>query len=307
MLLKLIIFTLGLSRAFAAPLEFKTMSTAGILKNSVRIGIQNPDGAPVGDILFLPGFGDRLDNHGPLFEEWVKKGFRVISFDYPSHGGTTGSPLNFFSFRRLAKMVRAVEEFTRSEADRPLILSGWSIGGMIAARIASSDTLARPGRPIKGLILFAPAIATPFRVGEASSWLFPMGRVTSETLTHDPNPPHRGSIRPDTPLSVFPFPIFLKINTLFALNQKLPPSLPTLVFLSDAHEEKYVDMKRVELWLAWQRRVSADVKSVDLFGARHEIDNELTEFGSDYARVEAAKFAAQIAHNTACELALAKP
>lgn len=283
------------------------MASTGMLRNSIRVGIQNPAGVPLGDILFLPGFGDRLDNHGPLFEEWTKKGFRVISFDYPSHGETTGARLNFFTFRRLAKMVKAVEAFTRENADRPLILSGWSTGGMIAARIASADTLAKPERPIKGLILFAPAVATPSRVGDTSSWLYPTGRVTAETLTHDPNPPHRGPIRPETPLSTMPFPIFLKINSLFAFNQKLPPSIPTLVFLSDASEEKYIDLKRAELWLAWQRRVNADIKSIDLFGARHEIDNELEEFGGAYARTEAAKFAAQIVQNAACERALRAP
>ncbi len=58
---------------------------------SIRIGVAEPQGETHGDILFFIGFADRVDNHKPLFDAWTAAGFRVIAYDYPSHGETCGS------------------------------------------------------------------------------------------------------------------------------------------------------------------------------------------------------------------------
>src|SRR5262245_56662953 len=56
----------------------------------LRVGVAAPSGTPRGDFLYLHGFADRFDNHLPLFQTQVARGYRVIAFDYPSHGETCG-------------------------------------------------------------------------------------------------------------------------------------------------------------------------------------------------------------------------
>lgn len=91
----------------------------GLLK--LRVGELRPNGSPVGDVLYLHGFADRLDNHGPLFEAWTTAGLRVTSFDLPSHGENSGirNKIDLYSFDELTALNKHVERVTREEDRRP--------------------------------------------------------------------------------------------------------------------------------------------------------------------------------------------
>ena len=91
------------------------------------------------DMLFLIGFGDRADNHGPLFNLMNEQGIRVISFDYPSHGESQCSNINLESFTSLSFLAQEIEEKTRENINRPLFLSGWSTGGLLALRMIQQN------------------------------------------------------------------------------------------------------------------------------------------------------------------------
>lgn len=263
-----------------------------VYKNEVRVGIQEPDGLVTGDVLYIHGFGDRLDNHAPLFAEWNRAGLRVIAFDLPSHGLTRGTNLNIFTFTALAKMAAQVEAATREDSARPLILAGWSTGGLLAIRIVQAD-LASFSRPLAGMILFAPGVSVYSFVGQPSL-RYPIGEVTNGTLTHDPAPPHRGDANPKSPGSKIVFAIDLKINSLISQYESYPKNLPTLVLRSEGDGDVYADSSVLKTWIARQNLNGANIQDVGFFGARHEIDNETDEFGGTQARRISADFARQL-------------
>jgi alpha-beta hydrolase superfamily lysophospholipase len=107
----------------------------------------------------------------------VDNGFRVISFDLPSHGENSGllNEINLFPFTRLIDLLSSVERFTRILQSRPLILSGWSTGGLIVTRLVQSFS-ERLDRKVNGVILFTPGVSVHTLIGEN-------GFVTVRTLT----------------------------------------------------------------------------------------------------------------------------
>lgn len=256
----------------------------------VRVGILDPDGPPIGDILYFHGFSDRLDNHGPLFQAWARRGLRVIAFDYPSHGETKGTSLNLFTFKKLAQIAAAVERCTREDKKRPLLVSGWSTGGLLALRMIQSPNFEPLGRRPKGLILFAPGVSVRNFVGHPSL-RYPVGEITLDTLTHDPSPPHLGEISPKSPGSTLIFAAFLKLNSLLSQFQKIPIDLPVQIFVAGSEDDRYANSQTVLQWIHWQRQNGANIDAVEMPGARHEIDNESVEFGGPFARELAADFA----------------
>ena len=269
-----------------------------IFSEKIRIGIQDPEGTPVGDILYLHGFGDRLDNHGPLFDTWSNAGFRVISFDYPSHGETEGTSINLITFRRLAELAQTVERATRQDLQRPLLLAGWSTGGLLAIRMVQSLTFKSFERKPKGLILFAPGISVYTVVGKPS-FRYPLGEITTDSLTHDPVPPHRGDIKPKSPGSTPFFGATIKLNSFLSQIQSFPRNLPTLIFVAGGKDDQYANSDALKSWIAKQKADPLiNIFGVDVPGARHEIDNETSEYGGPSTRIISADFAKNVLTNT---------
>jgi len=111
-----------------------------------------PEGEPVGDILFLR---DSSENHLPLFQAWGKRGFRVIAIDLPSHGKTSGATLNWAESSGLSQYVaKFIEDPSiRPSSRRPLLLSGWSTGGLLALRMLRLNAFQKSAIKPSGLIL----------------------------------------------------------------------------------------------------------------------------------------------------------
>jgi pimeloyl-ACP methyl ester carboxylesterase len=260
----------------------------------IRVGVVEPQGDVVGDVLFFPGFADRLDNHRPLFEEWSRAGLRVISFDYPSHGESCGSSLATYGIRDLAHIASYVEGITLQDPRRPLFLAGWSTGGLVATRIAQDPGSYRPSRDLAGLILLAPGVAVHALVGD---W----GHVTTETLTRNPAPPHYGTITPQSPLSVPTFATNLLVNAKLAFHALLPSSLPTLVVVGDDTGDKYARTPKIKDWIVKQRAVDPQrpLAAVQCVGGFHELDNEPEPMGGAVRDVVAAFPRAALAGTTA--------
>jgi alpha-beta hydrolase superfamily lysophospholipase len=278
---------LTVSTASAAPvLSTRYLSLErGALE--VRIGEQRPvDGKIVGDVLFLHGLGDRLDNHAPLFEAWNSAGLRVIALDLPSHGETrgAGNNLNLYSFTDLGRIVAAVERATREDARRPLVLAGWSTGALLALRVVQSPAFEPLGRPVAGLVLLAPGVAVRTLVGEA-------GVITERSLTRNPAPPHRGPISPRSPLLVPLFAKKLVVNAALARHEAVPRAVPALTIVGGDDEDAYVKSREIKEWVAEQRK--AGHRAMPAFqcdGAFHELDNEPEPVGGT-VRAAAALFA----------------
>jgi alpha-beta hydrolase superfamily lysophospholipase len=248
---------------------------------SLRVGIAEPtEGVPKADILYFHGFADRIDNHRPLFEQWTNGGYRVIAFDYPSHGETCGSAntINQYNFRDIAKFAQIIEAATRMDHQRPLFLAGWSTGGTIAARMVQSDKFAQLGRKISGMILFSPGIPVRPIVGQA-------GTVTSETLTRNLQPPHMGEIKPKSPLLTPIFASNILLNSNLAYQQSFPVSIPLLIFVGGDEEDRYVNSASLKKWAAKRYDAGGRVLSVSCEGGFHELDNEPDEMGQQVRRV----------------------
>lgn len=250
---------------------------------SVHIGVFNPQVEPIADVLYLHGYGDRFENHKPLFKSLTDAKMRVIAFDLPSHGRSkTGQwdDLNWWSFQDLADLVRHVEQETIETHSRPLILAGWSTGGLIAIRMAQTyDSMLREP---SALVLFAPAVSVPICVGDT------LCRITNRTLTHDKSLMDR-EISPALPLSRVNFASRLLYNASRSW-EPLPENLPTLVWIAGDKEDRYVKSHRLKEWAAQQSISSENISAVQCKGAMHELDNETSIYGGVFVRDTSAHF-----------------
>jgi alpha-beta hydrolase superfamily lysophospholipase len=253
---------------------------------SLRIGVMEPEGEPKGDVLFLHGFADRFDNHLPLFEQWRGAGMRVIAFDYPSHGETCGQGIDRYKINGVAALAADVVKSTEPSTDRPLMLAGWSTGGLLAVRMLEAPEIAPLGRPVKGAFLLAPGVDVALVVGDKTI-------VTEDTLTSDPNPPHRGAISPKSPLETPIFAADLVLNARLSRRDPFPKDVPTVVVSGGEKEDVYVHTDGVKDWVKSRRDENARVYGVGCEGARHELDNERAPIRDD-VRTSAARFASWV-------------
>lgn len=235
-------------------------------KLQVRVGEARPASTPIGDVLFFHGFSDRLDNHRPLFEAWTQRGFRVVSFEYPSHGETCGKSLAFYMYPNLAKLAAEVERATREDAERPLVLAGWSMGGLLATRLLQG--LEPLSRPVRGAMLLTPGVAVHTF----------LGRVQNETLTRNPNPPHTGPIAPVRP-AVWPIAGNLLLHARTARRTPLPRSVPVLTVVGGDDEDVYAKSADIRSWVEETREAGATAYGLSCPGGYHEIDNEPAPMG----------------------------
>lgn len=231
------------SRAYPQPLKTKILhfeqSPAWFDSLDVRVGIQRPDTKPIGDIFYFTGFGDRFDNHRRLFNAWAANGFRVISFDYPSQGKTTGTSLNLFTFKMLAQLAMEIELATREDRARPFLISGCSTGGLLAMRMLQSDRFAQFRRPVSGAIFFAPGISLSAPVGPISS-------------------------------STFAFDGLIKLNSYLAQHERYP-KVRTLVFAGE-EGDVFANSKNLSAWVAAQNAQNgASIEMAQDSGARQEM------------------------------------
>ncbi|MBX3212191.1 MAG: alpha/beta hydrolase [Labilithrix sp.] len=246
----------------------------------LRVGQARPAGPVRGDILFFHGFSDRLDNHRPLFEAWTARGFRVVSFEYPSHGETCGKSLAFYLYPSLARLAAEVERATREDEERPLLLAGWSMGGLLATRLLQG--LEPLDRPVRGAVLFTPGVAVH---------LF-LDRVRRETLTRNEDPPHTGPITPTRP-ALYPIAANLLVHASRARAEALPAGVPVLTITGGDEEDVYAKSAEVRSWVGDQRRRGAATHGLDCPGGFHEIDNEPAPMGPS-VRSAAATFAEDV-------------
>lgn len=234
----------------------------------VRVVTELPSKDHVGDVLFLTGFADRADNHKPLFSLLASKGYRVISFDYPSHGETRCLSLDLHSFTTLSNLAIEVLSLPQFHSSKPLYLSGWSTGGLLSYRMAQKKLITK--RKVAGLVLLAPGFSVYPLPGEN-------GIVTQESLLSNPNPPHLGPIKPTSPLFFLGFSSKLITNSLMARNQEVP-NVPILMILGDDDLDVYANSPKIKEWYLDIKRSS--FQAFQCHGAKHELDNEIEPIGT---------------------------
>ncbi len=265
---------------------FEERLTIQVRSTSFQVGIFSPTSPPIADIFFVHGLGDKYTNHRSLFEYWNASGIRVISFDLPSHGGTTGRSINSWSISELARIVPEIETDVRSylsDNNIPLYLAGYSIGGLVATRIVQLKKHHFFSGAIGGLILINPAIYSRLLLGE-------FGTITNQTLTHDQTLFER-EILPRSIWDTFWFDFEILAAQSDARNDLIPTDLSVLLFLSD--NDYYTVPSKILNWSKTQiipAKREAGFNTFQCIGAMHELDNELLAYGSNFLREATVKY-----------------
>jgi len=266
----------------------------------VEVGEFKPmEGVPVvGDILYFHGFGDNYKNHVGLFSEWVKKGFRVITFNYPQHGRSFGDFLGRFGIRGLAWVGQRVEQiYTSSSTSRPLFLAGWSTGGLVVTRtLQGAQGFPTFSRPVRAAITYAPGVKVKLLIGE-------YGFVTNRTLVHGLEE-GAAALMPATPISPFLTPLFaldLLRESKASRTAVLSTEVPLLVF-SAGSEDMYVNSGGTKDWVEYQTTKDVSIAHVVAENAYHGLDNESDIRGGSVVRDLSAVFFATAASATPDDL-----
>ena len=117
-----------------------------------------PAGQPLGTVLVVHGLGEHAGRYAEVAAHLHQWGFAVRAYDQQGHGqseGARGDMLRPGSLQ--ADLCRVIDD-TRLRAeltDRPLILLGHSMGGLVVAR-----TVAEQLRPVDAVVLSSPALGT---------------------------------------------------------------------------------------------------------------------------------------------------
>lgn len=91
--------------------------------------ISNPEAQT--DFIFVGGFSDPVQNHFDIFEELVKKGYRVWALNMPGHGKS--AQIENVDWDMLVKIVRT---FIDSTEIKEYVVGGFSMGGGVAIMYA---------------------------------------------------------------------------------------------------------------------------------------------------------------------------
>ena len=135
------------SHAFAQDLRFQEFQLDQHVKT--RVGIMERAHSR-GEILFVPGFHDQMEQHVDLFRALHDKGFRVVTFDFPK--------LAVYPFTIRAAHVAAVEKAFVA-GDEPMVIVGSSTGGLLTARMAQQRFEESLSRPPEMIVLIGPSVS----------------------------------------------------------------------------------------------------------------------------------------------------
>ncbi len=266
----------------------------------VHYGVFSPQTSPIGDVLFLHGYGDTFINHSALFSQLNSAGLRVVSFDYPSHGKTQGEIWDDLNEHSFASLTEIASEILKSQiVIRPLFIIGWSTGGLHAIRIAQVPSWRRLFPTLKGLVLYAPGVAVKKCVGDRFC------QITNETLSHDRSLANR-DIHPKSPLYRLDFAAKIILSAWQSWQQAIPVDIPVLVFVG-SHNDSYVKTDKIKSWVRLQRNsFSSNIKAAQCSEARHELDNEPEEYGGQFVRDQSSLFLKLLVDHRAFETLLVK-
>ena len=117
-----------------------------------------PDGPPRGRVLLVHGLGEHMGRYAHVAEQLRTWGFAVRGYDHYGHGRSAGPRGDMVNARCLMGDLACMIDVTRQLSlaqDKPLILLGHSLGGLISA-----NAVAKQLRPVEGLVLSSPALAT---------------------------------------------------------------------------------------------------------------------------------------------------
>jgi acylglycerol lipase len=130
-----------------------------------------PDGAPTGVVVIAHGFAEHGGRYAAVAERLVRDGLAVRAADHRGHGLSEGKRTSVVRFDDYVDDLTTVIAQARARwSALRVVLLGHSMGGLIAL-----DLAVRPGGPLDGLVVSAPA-ACP---REVSKFTLTVGRALS--------------------------------------------------------------------------------------------------------------------------------
>jgi len=130
-----------------------------------------PAGAPIGVVVIAHGFAEHGGRYAAVAERLVADGIAVRAADHRGHGLSEGRRTSIVRFGDYVDDLTTVIAQARARwPSLRLVLLGHSMGGLVAL-----DLAVRPGGPVDGLVLSAPA-ACP---REVSRFTLAVGRALS--------------------------------------------------------------------------------------------------------------------------------
>ncbi|MBC7680801.1 MAG: lysophospholipase [Ferruginibacter sp.] len=108
-----------------------------------------------GVVILVHGLGEHAGRYAHVAEQLNRWGFAVRGYDQCGHGESGGPRGSLPTDTRLLDDLADIVDSTRARMpkDKPLIVLGHSMGGLVAARFVSLAL-----RPIDGLVLSSPAL-----------------------------------------------------------------------------------------------------------------------------------------------------
>ena len=219
-------------------------------------------------ILYLQGLSDSMLNHLPFFEFLTQRGYRIIAFDYPGQGMSSGS-MNQLRIlpashpQSIANIASKVWNIFYPDQPRIRNVIGWSTGGLAAYELCHQNfvdnaVLVAPALGIK--ILLDGKLITTYRC------------LTHANYTHGNNP-HIDPIKPKSPLTVPVFSSRLLWTDRKARTWQIPKTVNGLVCIAGKNDP-YVHAHMTQQ-IIQQHAAHFSIRSFE--NALHEIDNESDE------------------------------
>lgn len=111
-----------------------------------RIDWSEPEGAPRGSLLFMPGRGDFYEKYLETFEYWRRRGWRVTAADWRGQAGSGrfGADAVTGHIDDFGAWIADLAAFWAAWAEGrtgPLVLVGHSMGGHLALRAVANEAL----------------------------------------------------------------------------------------------------------------------------------------------------------------------
>lgn len=114
-----------------------------------------------GLVLLVHGLGEHVGRYAALAARLNRAGWDVAGYDHRGHGASGGPRGAIARPDSMLDDLSVVVDALRSEVQRPLVLLGHSLGGLIAARFVAEGLATRPARwwrPVHALVLSSPAL-----------------------------------------------------------------------------------------------------------------------------------------------------
>ena len=105
-------------------------------------------------VVIAHGYGEHIGRYEHVAEAFREDGASVFGLDHAGHGQSDGERALIADFDLVADDLHGLVEAVRG--DRPVVLVGHSMGGLIATRYAQ-----RHGDELTGLVLSAPLVGNP--------------------------------------------------------------------------------------------------------------------------------------------------